>query len=186
MYKIRRYQLIAFISIGLIIFTYNFGFSSDGKNLDRLLVYGEGFIFGIKEPKGWKADTANASSVNANILFYKPGESIQTAKALIFIRVNKKYDEQVEKDLEWDMDQYRKRYPNVQFKDIAASHAEYKIYPKLFYIKDKFYEYVTFINPGIGKPVTLSIAMNVQKNEASKDVFEAYRKIIRSLVLLKP
>ena len=186
MHKIIRYQLIAILSFGLIIITHNFTHSADKENLDRLLVYGEGFIFGVKEPKGWKADTTNAPSVYANILFYKPGESIQTAKALIFIRVNKKYDEQVEKDLEWDMNQYRKRNPNVQFKDITVSHAEYKLYPKLFHINNIFYEYVTYINPGIGKPVTLSAAMNVQKNEASKDAFGAYQKIIESLVLLKP
>ena len=79
MHEIRRYHLIATLTIVLVTITYNFGFSADKKNLDRLLVYGEGFIFGIKEPKGWQADTANASSVNANILFYKPSETIQTA-----------------------------------------------------------------------------------------------------------
>ncbi len=181
-----RNQLVALLFIGVIVVMCINAFAAEEKKLDSLLVYGEGFIFGVKEPSGWKADTSNAANVHANILFYKPGESFQTAKALIFVRVNKKSDEYIEKDLEWDMEQYKKRYPKVQFKDIPVSHPKYKTYSKLFYIKETFYEYVTYINPGEGKPVALSAAMNLQRNEASKEALAAYQQVIETLVLLKP
>ena len=181
-----RDQLIKVLFIAVIVVMRIDAFAAEEKKLDSLLVYGEGFIFGVKEPPGWTADTSNAANVHANILFYKPGESFQTAKALIFVRVNKKSDEYLEKDLEWDMEQYKKRYPNVQFKDIPVFHPKYKTYSKLFYIKETFYEYVTYINPGAGKPVTLSAAMNLQRNEASKEVLAAYQQVIQTLVVLNP
>jgi len=181
-----RDQLIEVLFVVVIAVMCMNAFAGEEKKLDSLLVQGEGFIFGVKEPPGWKADTSNAVNARANILFYKPGDSLQTAKALIFVRVNKKSDEYVEKDLEWDMDQYKKQYPNVQFKDIQVFHPKYKTYSKLFYIKETFYEYVTYINPGAGKPVTLSAAMNLQRNEASKEELDAYQKVIETLVLLKP
>jgi hypothetical protein len=97
--------------------------------------------------------------------------------------VNEKSDEYVEKDLEWDMEQYRKRYPNIQFKDIPVSHPEYKIHSKLFYVKGVFHEYVTYINPGEGNPHTISAAMNVPREEASKEELAAYQEIIETLIL---
>jgi len=177
-------QLIALLFIVLIIVVTSIDiFAAEEQKLDNLLVYGEGFLFRVKEPPGWKGDCSNAANIHANILFYKQEESFQTAKALIYLRVNDKTDENVEKDLEWDMEQYRKRYPNIQFKDIPVSHHEYKTYSKLFYIKETFYEYVTYINPGEGKPHTISAAMNVQRKEASEEELAAYQKVIETLIL---
>lgn len=159
---------------------------AEEKKLDRLIVYGKDFAFSVKEPEGWVADTSNAIKLNANIIFYETGETFQTAKVFIFVRVNDKSEEQVEKDLEWDMEQYLKRYPRVQFRDIPISHPSYKTYSKLFYVQDNFYEYVTYINPGQGKPLTLSSAMNVQKIEALKETFAAYKEVTETLILWRP
>jgi hypothetical protein len=63
--------------------------AAEGKKLDNIFVWGEGFLFRVKEPPGWKADCSNAASINANILFYKQEESFQNAKVLIYLRVNK-------------------------------------------------------------------------------------------------
>jgi hypothetical protein len=172
--------------MGLLLVFPAGAFAAEGKKLDSLIVYGEGFMFSVKEPPGWTRDTTNAAKLHANIIFYKTGETFQTAKDIIFVRINKKSDEYVEKDLEWDMDQYRKQHPKVQFKDISVLHPLYKTYSKLFYVKDSFYEYVAYVNPGVGKPLTFSAAMNVQKSEASKDAFTAYQQVIETLTLLSP
>jgi|WetSurSiteA1Bulk_404760.scaffolds.fasta_scaffold21532_2 hypothetical protein len=156
------------------------------EKLDQLLVYGEGFVFGVKEPVGWKADINNAAKMNANILFYHSNESFSNHRSLIYIRINKKVDENVQEDLKYDMKQYRDRYPKIQFSDISVSHASFALYAKLFYETNLFYEYVTYINPGKGKPFTLSAAMNVQKREANAEELAAYKEIISSLILIKP
>lgn len=159
---------------------------ADEKKKVRILVYGNGFIFGVKEPEGWQSDTSNASGMHANIIFYKLNETINDAKYLIYIRLNDKTDEHIEKDLEFDMSQYKNRYPSVEFKDINVAHKEYKLCSKLFYVQNSFYEYVTYVNPGTGKPFTFSVAMNVPNNEASKSALKTYKEIINSLILLNP
>jgi hypothetical protein len=156
------------------------------EKLDRLLVYGDGFVFGVKEPAGWKADTINAAKLDANILFYRSKESFSNHGPLIYIRLNKKADENVEEDLQYDMKQYRDRFPKIQFSDISVSHESFSLYAKLFYEPNNFYEYVTYINPGKGKPFTLSAAMNVQKKEANAEELAAYKEIIASLILINP
>jgi hypothetical protein len=157
--------------------------AAEGEKLDNILVWGEGFMFRVKEPPGWKADCSNAANIHANILFYKQEESFETATTLIYLLVSDKTDENVEKDLEWDMEQYRKRYPNIQFKDIPVSHPEYETYSKLFYVKGTFYEYVTYINPGESNPHKISAAMNVQREEASEEELAAYQEVIETLIL---
>ncbi len=160
--------------------------ASEGKKLDNLIVYGEGFIFSVKEPSGWIGDTMNAARLHANLLFYRNGETSQSAKEIIAVRVNKKSDEHVEKDLRWDMEQYKEQYPTVQFKDVSVSHPNYRTYAKVFFVKDTFYEYVTYINPGAGKSLMFSAAMNVPKAEAATEALAAYREVIRTLTLLSP
>ena len=70
---------------------------------DQLLVTGPNFAFSVTEPKGWKGDTANASKVEANIAFYRRRETLDSAAALITIRVFHKEDDETEKDLQADM-----------------------------------------------------------------------------------
>ena len=178
--------LIVVFFVGFLVTALSKSSADEEKKLDNLIVYGGGFMFSVKEPSGWTGDTTNAAKLHANILFYKKGEINQIPRAIIFVRVNEKSDECVEKDLEWDMEQYRKQCPKIQFKDISVSHPHYKTYSKLFFVKDSFYEYVTYINPGVGKPLTFSAAMNVPKVEATKDALAAYRQVIETLTFLGP
>lgn len=95
------------------------------EKLDRLLVYGDGFVFGVKEPEGWKADINNAAKLGANILFYHSNESFSNYGTLIYIRINKKVDENVGEDLKYDMKQSSDKNPKIQFSDISVSHASF-------------------------------------------------------------
>lgn len=42
------------------------------KKLDALLVYGEGFVFSVKEPAGWVGDIEDAKQYSANINHFLP------------------------------------------------------------------------------------------------------------------
>ena len=60
--------------------------------MDRLLVYGDGFMFGVKEPEGWLGDTERASAFKMNILIYprehRPPEQVPDLDGIIRLRVN--------------------------------------------------------------------------------------------------
>jgi len=39
--------------------------------MSSLIVYGDGFMFSVKEPDGWNGDTDKAAEYYANIVFNK-------------------------------------------------------------------------------------------------------------------
>jgi hypothetical protein len=156
------------------------------QKLDQLLVYGENFVFGVKEPVGWKGDTSNAEKFQSNVVLHESGQPLDSTSGLIRIRLDQKVDENTRADLEADMREYKAQYPRVQFKDIPAKHPDYLCLAKVFYVPGKFYEYVAYVNPGPQKPVLFSVSMNIQKSEASAKELDAFESAIWSLTLLKP
>ena len=150
---------------------------------DGLLVYGDGFMFAVKEPSGWKSDIQNAARLGANIAFYHAGESPESAVALIRVRVSGKADENTMGDLQADMDGYRQEYAGVAFEDTAVAHPRYRTFAKLFLVKDTFFEYVVYLNPGKGVPFILSVSMNKQRTRATKAEFESFQEVVRTLRL---
>jgi hypothetical protein len=151
---------------------------------DRLLVYGEGFALGVKEPRGWRGDTEGAGKWGANIVFYRATETLDNASTVIRILVGEKTDENTAADLAYDMKGYRERFPKVQFIDLDVSHPSYPVFGKLFSVAGSFYEYVVYLNPGKGKPFLLSASMNKSVRPATEEQLAAFRDIVASLVML--
>ena len=178
-----RKKILIGISIFFIFIT-TFAVANEKAPLDSLMVYGEGFAFGVKEPKGWVGDIQNSSKFHANIIFYKKSKTAENAKALIRILVAGKADENTKADLEYDMEGYKSKYSKVKFKDIDISHPTYKTFPKLFFVPNTFFEYVVYINPGKGIPQLYSVSMNKQKEEATKEELEAFRNIVSSILMI--
>lgn len=154
------------------------------KKMDALLVYGDGFMFSVKEPTGWVGDTKNSSKYSANIIFYPASQSFETAQTIIRVLIADKTDENIQADLASDMKQYKEQYAGVKFKSLAVTHPTYRTFPKLFTVPGSFYEYVTYVNPGPQKKLMFSVSMNKQKSEATSDDLVVYQKIISSLLLL--
>jgi hypothetical protein len=156
------------------------------QNPDRLLIFGEGFMFSVKEPPGWNSDTINAEKFESNVILHEGGRPIDSFSGLIRIRVNTKVDDNTLTDMQEDMRQYRAQYTKVQFRDLAIKHSQYLCLAKVFYVPGQFYEYVAYVNPGSQKPALFSVAMNTEKSEASAKELEAFKSAIQSLTLLKP
>jgi hypothetical protein len=159
--------------------------SHAADKLDSLLIYGDNFTIAAKEPPGWRSDSTNAALYHTNLVFYRNSENIQNVKTMIRILVATKTDENTAEDLKYDMEGYRKNYPNIQFKDIPVKHPEYRSYPKLLYIEDGFHEYVTYLNPGKKYPYLISVSMTIQKTAASKEDLQAYSFVVESIQALK-
>jgi hypothetical protein len=156
------------------------------QKLDQLLVYGDNFLFSVKEPVGWKGDTASAENFQSNIVLHEGTQPAESLAGLIRIRLNDKTDENISADLEDDIRSYKAQYPKIQFKDIAIRNAAYPAIAKVFYVPGQFYEYVTYMNPGRGKPFIFSVSMNNQKSEATAKQLGTYESTLASLKLLKP
>ncbi len=165
----------------------NLSFSSFAQQkLDQLLVYGNNFLFSVREPVGWKGDTAGAAKFQSNVVLHETTQAVDSLTGLIRVRLNEKTDENISADMQADIRSYRAQYPKIQFKDIAIKDTAYPAVAKMFYVPGEFYEYVTYMNPGQGKPFIFSVSMNIQKSEATARELGAYESTLASLKLLKP
>lgn len=154
--------------------------------MDTLLVDGEGFLFGVKEPAGWTGDTTNAAKLSCNVAFYRKGQSFERAPVVIRVTIFEKTDEDISRDMKSDMDGYRDRYPGVLFRNMQAFHKRYRVLSKLFYISGDFFEYVTYLNPGPKWHHSFSASMYTGKKSASQSDLSAFKEVIGSLTMLAP
>jgi hypothetical protein len=149
---------------------------------DSTLVFGDGFVFSVKEPDGWHCICGQAASeYQVNAVFFPTSAQSRAHHVAIRVRVNQKSDENTLEDLKADMRQYKRRYPKVQFAVLDVAHAEYRTYTKLFAFPNDFYDYVGYVNPGPNSTFTLSVAMSKGKILATQEELAAYAKVLRSL-----
>jgi hypothetical protein len=166
----------------LVLFFSLLSFSQ--TNESSLLVYGEGFSFTIKEPKGWIGDIENAKEYGANIIFYKDKTDLKNGGAIVQVLGFTKQDEQTNKDLEADVESYKKEYPKAKLQDFEAKHKDYKTFSKLVYVDKKFYQYIVYINGGKKYINGFSVAMNISNRQATQEELQSYLNIISSLTIL--
>jgi hypothetical protein len=168
-----------------IAFTPSFSSFAQQK-LGQLLVYGDNFLFSVKEPAGWKGDTASAEKFQSNVVLHEATQPSESLAGLIRVRLNDKTDENISADIEDDIRSYTAQYPKIQFKDIAIRNLAHPAVAKVFYVPGQFYEYVTYMNPGLGKSFIFSVSMSSQQSEATAKQLGAYESTLASLKLLKP
>lgn len=155
------------------------------SNADSLIVYGKGFSFAVKEPAGWTGNTSElARQFGVNVVFVPQAKRSREHDVTIRIRVNRKVDENTEQDLKADMDGYRKKYPTVRFEDLELKSEKYKVFSKLFFVTDQFYEYVAYVNPGGNVPMVFSFAFSKRGQRASTEELSAFDAIIQSFAFL--
>lgn len=155
--------------------------SEEKRTPGPLVVYGDDFMFAIKEPEGWTADIENAPKLSAGVVLYREGETFEKHGVLIAIRVAKKVDENTADDLAHDMGEFRNLYPDAQFKDLKAPHPSYKSHAKAFTIPRSRYDYVAYLNPGTGTAYLFSVTMYTGNRQAGKKELKAYKDVVKSL-----
>lgn len=148
---------------------------------DQLLVFGQGFTFGVKEPAGWQGDTERAAKYKVNVLFFPKGQGRKSLDGAIRVGIYKKSDENAAADLKVDMDNYLREYAGVRFEDFNASHAFYAVFSKVFVVEGRFHEYVVYLNPGRGFWYLFSVALNTGKRPANESELSALREVVSSL-----
>ena len=106
------------------------------QKLDQLLVYGDNFLFSVKEPAGWEGDTVSAEKFRSNVVLHEVTQPADSVAGLIRVRLNDKTDENISEDMEADIRSYRAQYPKIQFKDITIKNMAYPAVAKVFYVPD--------------------------------------------------
>jgi hypothetical protein len=180
----KAFKILTLFIIGLTSIN-SFAQTSDTSKMDNLMIYGDGFMFSVKEPVGWTGDIDIAKDYYSNIVFYTSKDDIKKGGALIQVYSFSKQDEKTEKDLEYDIKSYKDKYKNLKQQDFLVFHKDYKCFSKLAYVDKDFYQYTVYVNPGPKFKTGVSNAMNISKRPANEQELQAFRQIISSLIMLK-
>lgn len=176
-----RFELI--FGVFATIFVFGAGIEAQPKQkMDRLIVYGEDFSFAVKEPNGWRGDTGQiADKYQVNVVFLPSLEESRKDDVTIRVRASEKVDENTIEDLNYDMQEYKNKYPRAQFVNLDVAHREYKTFARSVFVPNQFYEYVAYLNPGPGKSLMFSVAMSKMNAPATDDELKAYKSVLESV-----
>src|SRR5437899_12528392 len=87
------------------------------RQADRVIVHGDGFTFGVKEPPAWRADLGHAPRFGAHVLFYQTKHALRGGATLIMVRLSTTAANDAAQDLQSDMDDYRRRLGGAALRD---------------------------------------------------------------------
>src|SRR5438067_12394823 len=85
------------------------------RQADRVIVHGDGFAFGVKEPPAWRADLGHASRFGAHVLFYQTKHALRGGANLIMVRLRTTAANAAAQDLQRDIEATRPRIGGAVF-----------------------------------------------------------------------
>src|SRR2546426_11275249 len=80
------------------------------RQADRVIVRGDGFAFGVKEPPAWRADLGPASRFGAHVLFYQTKHALRGGATPIMVRLGTTAANDAAPDPPGGGDRQRKRF----------------------------------------------------------------------------
>src|SRR2546425_2180239 len=132
------------------------------RQANRVIVHGDGFTFGVKEPPAWRADLGHAPRFGAHVLFYQTKHALRGGATLIMVRLSTSAANDAAQDLQSDMDDYRRRFGGVAFRDLPGSHPEYACGAKEVAVASLFHEDPTYVSPRRGRAERFAAALHTQ------------------------
>ncbi len=151
------------------------------KKPEVIIITGRNFQFGVCIPEGWQGDTRHAPYYHADLIFYPRGAGWKSTNPIIRVRLNRKADENTAADLEHDLEEYRKKSPQVQYEGLNVGNMLYRCFAKLVFVEGEFYDYITYINPGSKYWYCFSVLMTGQKARLDDKQLTAYRFVAATL-----
>lgn len=142
------------------------------------IVYGEGFSFKITDPNNWNGYVEDANRHDVNYYFCMPNYDFVTTPVLMYIRVLKKNGNSVEKNLELDMEHFRRTH-DVQFSEYQLQNLEYKYASKQYLLDDKVIDYLCYIDPKENVPVYVIFVLSGPK-ELCGEYLNDFQTVIQS------
>jgi hypothetical protein len=150
---------------------------AQNQDKDALLIYGQGWMLGVIEPKGWRCYTKDAFRYHLNAYFCLGKKSINNSPAIMNIQVYRKGAKTLQEHLAVDMEDYKKHSKSLEFLEFPVDGLEYESVSKLYIINDKTSDYVCFLDPSKDSTFYLVFVLHGPKEESSK-----YEKDFLSLI----
>lgn len=134
-------------------------------------------MFGVVEPKGWTGHTKDAARYRLNVYFCLGKKNIDNSPAIMHITVFGKGNSTIQQHLDYDIEQYKKHFWNLELKDFSVEGLKYSYVSRIFKIGDKIIDYVCFLDPGVSSPLYVVFVLH-----GPKEISPQYEKDFISLV----
>lgn len=146
---------------------------------DALIIFGQGFMFSVVEPKGWRCHTDDAFRYKMNAYFCLGSKSIKRSPAIMHIAIYDKEGDTIQQSLAFDRENYRKHSKSIEFLDFPIDELAFEFAAQTFVIDDKTIDYVCFLDPDKDSPLYVVFVLHGPKQESPKHV-EAFRSLIKT------
>ena len=149
------------------------------KDMDAIIVYGDGWAFAIREPKGWNVDIKSGSQDGLNAVVLPKGAVYGRADNWINAIVITKAGEDLSKDLSADMSSYSKRFPGLKFEDYKPKTANYPSIGKIYVHPSGIREYLVYLNPDKNAKVFVLFTL-VTQGKDFRNILSTYEDLTNS------
>lgn len=166
----KRYILAAALVLMAMVPTH-------AQDKDALLIFGQGWMFGVMEPKGWLCHTEDAYRHHVNAYFCIGKKSFKKSPAIMHISVYGKGGNSIQQSISFDIENYKKHSKTLDLQEFLIEGSNYELVSKKYIIDDKKADYVCFLDPGKDSPLYLIFVLHGPKEESAK-----YEKDFVSLV----
>ena len=142
-----------------------------------MIVYGDGFSFGIEEPKGWVADTTSGSDQGANVVLYEKGQTWADAPVVMYVNVAKDEKAGVAGLISNDSKRFRKRCPSIKISPIEIEGKKGKVESKIFDCPTENYEVVSYLDV---KDAICIMVMSGRNGDAVQEKLPAFKEFVKT------
>jgi hypothetical protein len=147
------------------------------RNKDALLIYGQGWMFGVIEPKGWRCHTKDAYKYTMNAYFCLGKKNIDNSPAIMHISVYDKGGRTMEENLAIDIKNYKKHHKKVELSEFLISGLTEEFASRILIYDEKTTDYVCFLDPDKNSPLYLVFVLH-----GPNDVSPKYEMDFLSLI----
>jgi hypothetical protein len=147
------------------------------SQMDYLLIFGNGWMFNVKEPTGWTGHTEDAYRYRVNAYFCLGKKTFIKSPVVMHIRINSKRGDTLQQIINSDIADYRKQHKKLELQEFPINELGYEVLSKKYSYDDKTIDYVCLLDPDKDSPLYLVFVLNGPKEESPK-----YEKDFLSLI----
>lgn len=153
---------------------------------NTLTVYGDGFKYSVDLPDGWQADTAASNELYVNLAIYETGveEDQVNGRTIIQVYTFKKENSNLKDDLNLDISNLMEEHKDLELNEFMINAGGFKCNSKLAFVKNEFYQYLVYMDPGKKYKSAVSVSMNTGNKKATDSEIKAIRKIVGSVKMI--
>lgn len=167
---------------GLLLFA---AIEQAGADVQRFAVVGNGVIFALTEPSGWKMDTNNTQNNNLPVVYYPIGQTWGNAPAVMYANssINDCHTS-FQQFINNDLAKFKRNSPEIVIKDGGASPVDgKKVITKLF-TGDQYgnSEAVAYFDNKDGAFILITLTSRTQK--LFDEAFPVFKELVSSFQLV--